>query len=92
MDRQLIPQDPKNQMYYADAPAPAWGTGSRDGQQIVWVRCPNCRTCPTLQHEISANGEVSPSIWHQCADSGNNDSAQDWHIWGTLLGWPVIAQ
>lgn len=94
MDRVQIPKDPTGLKYVnRNDMTAAWGVSDRAGVKIVWVRCPKCGTCPDLQHEIAPNGDVNPSIWHQCGTSGANVDMEDWHIWGTLLDWdPALLQ
>ena len=47
---------------------------------VVLVRC-NCGlVIRMLGQQISADGTVSPSIWHDVPECG-------WHIWGKFEGW-----
>lgn len=60
-----------------DAMAP--GTYFVDDQGIPHIRCAECNGMgPMSDHEISANGDVNPSIL--CPHCG-------WHVWGTLEDW-----
>lgn len=55
----------------------AYGKGN-DG--VLLIRC-NCGlTIRMLGQKISADGIVSPSIWHDVPECG-------WHVWGRFADW-----
>lgn len=55
---------------------PAWG---RDLYGDLWVRCV-CGLAMSLDHEVAADGTITPSIHH-------DDSACGWHVHGILLDY-----
>ena len=63
---------------FGKQPSPAWGRNS-DGR--LMIRC-ICGVPMGLDHEVADSGEVSPSLWH------NAPPECDWHVMGTLVGWP----
>ena len=58
----------------------AWFKVMRDGVQIVKVRCPECAVVQALDHDIAADGTVSPSL--DCSIDGC-----DFHETVRLAGW-----
>jgi hypothetical protein len=47
---------------------------------VIVLRC-NCgRVIRLLDHAVSADGKVSPSIWHDVPECG-------WHVWGQFKDW-----
>src|SRR5882762_8866810 len=59
-------------------PAPAWGRDKGSGE--IFIRCGGCGKCIDLDHQVAANGDVTPSVWHDSPDCG-------WHVHITLEGW-----
>ncbi len=58
-----------------------WKGGRLDGKRTATVSCPECgRACSLSQHEIDAEGNVSPSVVCPYDDC-------DWHVWIRLEGW-----
>lgn len=76
MSHVLIQRDPANARKRNVEPMPAWGR-SEGGD--VWIRC-KCGTPMSLDHEIAADGTVTPSLWHDTPECG-------WHVHGKLEGW-----
>lgn len=73
-DRVLIPKTDVRKRFVD--PKPAWG---RDAGGHLFIRCA-CGICMGLDHEIDAEGNVSPSLWHDDPNCG-------WHVHGRLLDW-----
>jgi hypothetical protein len=59
-----------------------WRPVEEDGKPNARVACPVCGEMGTLDHEISASGNVSPSV--QCPKAGCPFHASP----SRLLGWP----
>lgn len=57
-------------------PKPAWG---RFAGGEAWVRC-QCGQVLYLDHDVAADGTVSPSLWHDEPGCG-------YHVMATLQGW-----
>lgn len=72
-DLVTIPNDPGG----AGKLAPSWWL---DGKAVI-VRC-NCGAALLLDHEIAADGTVTPSLWHS-----EVQGACGWHVVGRLDGW-----
>lgn len=75
MDRIVIPRTDARKSFVD--PKPAWG---RDASGELFIRCGGCGLCMGLGHEIAANGDVSPSLFHDSQECG-------WHVFGTLQDW-----
>lgn len=71
----LIPRDPNNARKRNVEPMPAWGRNEHG----VWIRC-RCGLPMSIDHEIAADGAVTPSLWHDVPECG-------WHIHGKLEDW-----
>ena len=72
----VIQKDPTGKARDDAEPKPAWG---RYSTGAVWIRC-QCGDVLSLDHDIAADGTVSPSLWHDSPGCG-------WHIHGKLEGW-----
>lgn len=65
-------------------PIPAWGI---DSGGEVFIRCGGCGMCMGLDHEISAEGIVTPSVFHDEPPKCN------WHVSDVkLMGWDLGAK
>lgn len=71
-----IERDPHGLRRSMAPPMPAWGADERGA---VWVRCV-CGEVMDLDHEVAADGSVSPSLWH-------DDPGCGWHVSARLLDW-----
>jgi len=72
----LIPRDPVGKARSGADPKPAWG---RYAGGEPWVRC-QCGEVLYLDHEVAADGTVTPSLWHDANGCG-------YHVMATLADW-----
>lgn len=90
MSHILIPRGTEAELHDAegdwlegkDQPKPRWWP---DANGDPLIRCGECGGMSGLQHEIAADGTVSPSIWHDVKYKGKQFC--NWHVFGKLEGW-----